>query len=699
MTTDSATGVGPAGAALPSSQALERVMQRRLFDFGLAFLALLLPLYIGLWLHEGRTLALSVVLALSALLPLLAWWVHRRGDHAQGLVLLHSATFVGLLVMVLRQPGVGTPHFWWFSVVPFVSLLCGLVRLGLVQGAVVIAVALADELLQPAGAAVDGFRLHLAVVLSTAYVCGHLAFSVRGWRLLQRANDEAQRAALASTEAKARFLANISHEIRTPLGGVIGAAEMLRSPQLPDAQRLQLAALQEQSAKTLLALVNDILDWSKLGAGRLRVEAQPVALRSLVFEANELFAGAAFDKGIELTSSCDPRVPRLLEGDPTRLRQVVNNLVSNAVKFTHEGGVHIDLAPDDGVPAAAGQMALRIEVADSGIGIAAEHLPQLFTAFHQGDDTVARRYGGTGLGLSICRELVRLMGGRIEVSSQPARGSRFTVHLAMKVLEAADAPRPAGPKVLLAARSDGLVCHLQSLLDELGSPVLIVDAPPPQLQGATRLLVDLPIAGTPAGLEQWLAFARQHGLAVALLVPLGGDAVAGLVPGASLVYKPVRRAALAAFLGSGRAAAAPADDGAAPRVLVVDDNPVNQLIVQAMLAEIGARCTLAGSGEQALAHQQGERFDLVLMDMQMPGLDGLETAREWRRREAAGGAAPLPIVAMSAHSEADAGAACSAAGMNGYLGKPFGIAALRRCLEEQGVRPVPGSAPSRQPTH
>jgi signal transduction histidine kinase/AmiR/NasT family two-component response regulator len=713
------------GDGLPVSAAeLERGVQRRMHHFATAFVAAMLLMYGGLTIARGNPPEVWMVLGIVALG--VGWDVvrtRRDGDHGKGLLRMHTALFVGVLAGALLRLDVNSAAFWWLTVVPFVTILGGHLRAGLTMGAIVVAYTVMSFASPYAVVADDDFRtfrLHLAVGLSTVYACAFLALATLWRRQLQQALERTRHEALAAAAAKAQFLANMSHEIRTPLAGVIGAAELLKGEAVGDAQRTQIAALQVQSAKALLALVNDVLDWSKLEAGKVVLEDEPVNLRALVFEASELFAVAAFDKGLELTSSCDPGVPRRLRGDATRIRQVLHNLVGNAVKFTHGGGVHLHLALAADEPAEPGRQALRMSVSDSGIGIDPARLATLFGAFEQADASVTRRYGGTGLGLAISRELARLMGGRIDVHSTLGEGSTFSMVLALPVVDGPDeaAPAPARPDVLLACASDGLMRHLHALLRELRvephcSAALPDDA---ALVGRRIVIVDARLLGAASDARAWLARLAARGLRTIVVAPLNADAVVGTLPGALLIYKPVRREALRAVLAAAEsappetidAAPAPAPATAAVakaavaagattparalgglRVLLCEDNPVNQVIVQAMLAQLGAQATIAANGVEALARLGEGGHDLVLMDLQMPELDGIAAATRWRAIEAGAGVPPearVPIVAVTANSEGDEGAACRAAGMDGFLAKPFGIAALRQCLAAHARR-------------
>jgi two-component system sensor histidine kinase BarA len=686
--------------SLTSAPELERLFQRRMFIFNVCFVLALSPLYIVTAIVRASTLNWWMTIAVFGSVVVNLLWTRRHGDYRRGLFWLQTTIFVslGLGISAAKHFGVDTPSFWWMSVMPVATLMSGLTRLGLVQGALVICYASTAFLLDAQGQASLGspsLRLHLAVVLSTIYVCANLVFAMFWRGKLQQALQEASNAALASAGAKARFLAHMSHEIRTPLSGVIGAAELLRSDRTDAGQRQQLATLQEQSAKTLLALINDILDWSKLEAGKVQLEEQTYSIRSLVSEANELFAVTSFDKQIELTNSCNPDVPRLLLGDPTRIRQVVNNLAGNAVKFTAKGSVHIHVAAAHSEGGSAARDWLRIEVSDSGAGIASEALNEVFDAFRQADESVTRRYGGTGLGLAISKELAELMGGRIEVISAPGCGSTFTLILPLQQT-GAKAPAPTLVQrgdLLACCASAGLTRHIRSLLNEMQiEPHMSMALPGPEdLQGCQLLLLDAALLGpqeNQAQLAQLLVDVKRRQIKLGLMLMLGSELV---IEGATPLYKPVRRSMLESFLeldaptpftaSTARDAAdlAGSLEHAGPHVLLCEDNPVNQIVVQVMLNELGATVVTAGNGREGLERLKAERFDLILMDMQMPEMDGLSAAREWRRIETA--VPRIPIVCMTANSRADGGEdAATAAGMDDFLAKPFGISDLKQCL-------------------
>ena len=627
-------------------------------------------------------------------------WAWRTGDCLRGIQIINLGLFGAFTYSALHQQGVYSSSLWWLVLQPVILLLAGALRLGVVTGVTLLVLFLGLAVHGPQSVsdvslvlARGHAQMLIAEVVSTLVLLTITGFSVL-WRLqLQQALEQARQEASIAAETKARFLANMSHEIRTPLGGVIGAIELLRSGRMDAAQAQQLVALQDRSAKALLALINDVLDWSKLEAGKVQLESRPLNLRALVFETNELFAMNAFGKGLELSSSCAANVPRELLGDGTRIRQIVNNLVSNAIKFTNEGGVHIHLSVDEASRPDAEQARVCIEVSDTGIGIAAEQMGRLFGAFEQADSSTSRRYGGTGLGLSISAELARLMGGHIEPRSQPGQGSQFSLVLPLHVEQAAAEHRlpMARPELLLACANPGLERHVGSLLNELGvQPVQLNHLPTESdLHERRLLLIDVALLGADG--QRWIAAQVTRGLDVVVIAPLSDSPAISTPLGWRVLHKPVRLSALAAMLQPGAQAKerASAPTAARSHVLLCEDNPVNQVVIQAMLAEVGATCRVASDGLKALECLNEERFDLVLMDVQMPELDGIEATRRWRALEAERVAHRTPIVAMTADAEGDAAAACHAAGMDSYLAKPFGLAALRHCLAENSREAQP----------
>ncbi len=549
--------------------------------------------------------------------------------------------------------------------------------------------------------------------------------------------DAARVHAETAGEAKSTFLAVMSHEIRTPLNGVVGMAEMLAEADLDEDAR-SMAVVIRQSADALLAIVNDVLDIAKIEAGRLELEAVPFALSEVAEGVGAVLAAPADDRGIELVVDLDPRLPDMVVGDPTRLRQILLNLAGNAVKFTDEGGVLIKLA---GSRRRDGAIALRIDVSDSGIGLTEEQIERLFLPFEQADAATARRHGGTGLGLSIVRRLVELMGGTIGCESVPGEGATFTVELALPAARSEALPTPEIADARLAIlgadgwRRDALVGQLYAAGIE--EPLwLTADRYAPKVLASADLDLILVCLGPEAGEVEALLdkLARDEKLAGKRIVVAGPQGhLALLKPAvrhrleATLAY-PLRRTRLWSVIAAalGRAvAAAPASDllhyapppldearasGAA--LLVVDDNPVNRQVIGRLLDRLGFAHVIAEGGRAALAALAEPGFGLVLTDLHMPGMDGFALAAAIRGHEPAG--QRLPIVALTADALPATRAACLAAGMDDCLTKPLDAArlagligrflpaagTLRRrpaALEEVASAPHPAELPAFDP--
>ena len=511
-----------------------------------------------------------------------------------------------------------------------------------------------------------------------------ITMRVQAEQHLRQAVLEAERA----NRAKSSFLATMSHELRTPLNGILGMTRVLDGTELTEVQRDGIDVI-KGSGTTLLNIINDILDLSKIEAGRMELEAIEFSVPDIADDVLRLLAPTALEKGVELAGFVDPTVSTKMVGDPLRVRQILTNLVGNAIKFTSNGSITVvvdEATSGDG----AGRPMMRFSVVDTGIGIPAAKLANLFVKFSQVDSSTTREYGGTGLGLALCKELVGLMDGEIECESLPGHGSTFSFKLpipdehAAVVLARHSAIQMSGSRLLLASHSSGIAgvaaSYARSMLATL-TTVASLDAARGAFEAGPYAVAIVDGLIGSAALREFIDLIRSNPNQVAKLYVLEGAPGQGREVGLGedeVMTRPFGRAAFDKLLkrlrdqpkhlaiadGSAPVAAA---KGRPLRILMAEDNPANQRVATALLKAAGFTLEIVGNGRAAVDRAMERDYDIVLMDVQMPVMDGLEATRQLRTMERM---RATSIVGLTAGAMEDDRQKCMAAGMNDYLSKP-----------------------------
>ncbi len=520
---------------------------------------------------------------------------------------------------------------------------------------------------------------------------------------LLRKLHEARQAAESANQARGNFLATMTHELRTPLSGVVGMARLLNTTTLDDEQKEYVNSICS-SANMLQSLIGDILDLSKIDANKLELKNDYFDLRDCLVAVAHTLGNQALDKGVEIICDVDPAVPEKVWGDELRVRQILFNLIGNAVKFTAEGHVLITVAPGE-VEAEEARPPLHIAVTDTGIGIPAEKIQDIFESFWQADSGTTRKYGGTGLGTTIARDLTRLMGGRIGVESVVGKGSTFWVDLPLANMHSEVLPSPRPPALLSGQRvlivetnrlSLGVIeaaCEQADMrtiaVSEVDELARIIGERQDVRQIDLLLIADSPRGMDLGGLSELIYRLLGHPVPTVFLHYAWRQAMNPHHSGRGLV-KPFSAPALWRIMARVEAGLSEQSDretqngllslvgkGQAARVLVAEDDSINAKLIESLLCKAGHQVVMVRDGEAAMERAGNESFDLALVDLRMPKMDGIEFTRACRQHERAG---KLPIIALTANAAEDARSECMEAGMDEFLTKPVDPAMLDQLI-------------------
>jgi Amt family ammonium transporter len=518
---------------------------------------------------------------------------------------------------------------------------------------------------------------------------------------IKRAADDHETAlsAQAASKAKSEFLARMSHEIRTPLNGVVGMIDLLKSTGMTESQQ-RYVQLAREAADSLLEVINDILDFSKIEAGKVEIESIEFDVHKLVEDLTELLAPVAAKKNLALASLVRTEVPRLVKGDPGRIRQVLANLVNNAMKFTRQGSVSIRTALES---TSEKQIILKMQVEDTGIGIPADRIDRLFKSFSQVDSSTTRKYGGTGLGLAISKQLVELMGGQIGIESVEGKGTTFWFTLTLGIVANDASKHGQAPgetlrnvrvlavesnpihRLILREQLDGRVSSNSAVVDSTQVLETLVKAESENKPFAIAL-IPFASSGDTRLRDAIQADARLKNTKLIAVIDIDDRAETSAVRQAGFVarlHRPLTQSRLFDSIASATLsvtttdAAAPIDSTAPAslkglHLLVADDNEMNQFVAEETLRRADCTCEVVSDGKQAVEASLKGKFDAILMDCQMPGMDGLEATRAIRQREAANPTTGrIPIIALTAEAIEGDREKCLAAGMDGYVTKPI----------------------------